>query len=40
MRLNERIDFAESFDTYFTSASNAPTLEDDEWEILNVDRIL
>ncbi len=42
MRLDERKEFAESFDTYFTSASNAPTLEADQWEILevNVNRVL
>jgi hypothetical protein len=42
MNKKERKQFAESFDTYFTSADNAPSLEDDRWEVLevNVDRVL
>jgi hypothetical protein len=42
MNKKERKEFADSFDTYFTSATNAPSLEDDQWEILevNVDRVL
>jgi len=36
MDKKERKEFADSFDTYFTSATNAPSLEDDQWEILEV----
>jgi hypothetical protein len=36
MTVEERKEFAEEFSTYFTSAENAPSLEDEQWEILAV----
>lgn len=36
MTQEERVQFYETFDTYFKSSSNAPSLTDDNWEILEV----
>lgn len=36
MTVEEREEFAKSFNDYFKSANNAPSLDDEEWEILEV----
>lgn len=36
MTIEERQEFWDDFDTYFKSSNNAPSLDDDEWEILEV----